>query len=213
MGSNSSQRTASTHATPPAFDLFSSNFQPPPVWCRWLWDVHFWSKAKVNTQLQEKVRKSLQQRDDGTAWGFKDAPCLPYGWGSHQISAVFASQPFWLCLISHQFQIRAIRRLLLIRQLMLPTSCQNSAPTRHEEAYSVAPRWRGCLAGSMQGWLQFTGCQIQRAICRLTSTIPTHFRTGQATSLSTWNEPYWKWVHRMRSIFLQYTLTLTTKQA
>ena len=75
----------------------------------------FWSEAKVNTQLQEKVRESLQQRDDGAAWGFKDAPCLPYGWGSHQISAVFASQPFWLCLISHQFQIRAIRRLLLIR--------------------------------------------------------------------------------------------------
>ena len=119
MGSNSLQRTASTRSTPPtflsAFDLFSSIFQPPPVWCRWLWDMHFWSKAKVNTQLQEKVRKSLQQRDDGTAWGFKDAPCLPYGWGSHQISAVFASQPFWLCLISHQFQIRAIRRLLLIR--------------------------------------------------------------------------------------------------
>ena len=95
---------------------------------------------------------------------------------------------------------------------MLPTSCQNSAPTRHEEAYSVAPRWRGCLAGSMQGWVQFTGCQIQRAICRLTSTIPTHFRTGQATSLSTWNEPYWKWVHRMRSILSQYSLTQTDMQ-
>ena len=112
MGSNSSTRTASTHTTPPGFDLFPQFFNPR---CRWLWDVHFRSKAKVNTQLQEKVRKSLQQRDDGTAWGFKDAPCLPYGWGSHQISAVFASQPFWLCLISHQFQIRAIRRLPLIR--------------------------------------------------------------------------------------------------
>ena len=119
MGSNSLQRTASTHTTPPtflsAFDLFPSIFQPRLSDADDFEMCIFWNEAKVNTQLQEKVQKSLQQRDDGTAWGFKDAPCLPYGWGSHQISAVFASQPFWLCLISHQFQIRAIRRLLLIR--------------------------------------------------------------------------------------------------